>query len=62
MIRLLNALMTMESRNSCMIRIRQHELEWLQLCRQSTIVGKGVSYLQCIFPVTKVMMLRMLRS
>ena len=61
MIRLLNAWMTMENREYCRVRRRQHQSEWLQLCRQSTVTGKGVCYLQCIFLIIKVRIFRMQR-
>lgn len=58
MTRLLSALMTMGNKESYRVRRKQHRREWLQICRPSVVVGKGVCYLQCTILVTKVRKLR----
>lgn len=58
---ILSSWMTLGNKRSYRVRRRQNKLEWLQLCRQSAVAEKGVCYLQCIFIVIKVMMLRMRR-
>ena len=35
----------MDKRESWRVRKRQHQLEWLHLCKQSAVIGKGVCYL-----------------
>lgn len=57
----LNSCMRMENKESCRVRRKLHQLEWLQLCRKSMVAEKGVCYLQCIFLVKEVRMLRMRR-
>ena len=44
MTRPLSAWMTMENREYCRVRRRQHRLEWLQLWKQSAVAEKDVLF------------------